>query len=262
MPSTSPITASSTADPSSPAAVRNARTSSSELGRETVKEALRASAIATTASRSCTFGATDATPQAAVPAARTRTAPPMTARDGLMRASTVRGRRPPACGSCRVERHRGVPLRACHPRVATRSPAVRTVPAAGSPSLPRVRQLLRFAWIEAQCCLFAVLFFLGLGLVRVVPLPIDAADALLLWCLAVTLVLWLVRWETGREVAVIFGFHLVGLALELYKVRQGSWSYPDTGHAAIGGGLALNRVLVPAPRRPLCLLRWRCRPRG
>ena len=96
-------------------------------------------------------------------------------------------------------------------------------------------QLLRFAWIEAQCCLFAVLFFAGLALVRFVPLPIDPADALLLWCLAVTLVLWLVRWETGREVGVIFGFHVVGLALELYKVEQGSWSYPDTGLATIGG---------------------------
>jgi uncharacterized membrane protein YoaT (DUF817 family) len=98
-----------------------------------------------------------------------------------------------------------------------------------------MRQLLRFGWAEAQCCLFAVLFFLGLGLVRLVPLPGDPADALLLWCLGVTLVLWLVRWETGREVAVIGGFHLVGLALELFKVRQGSWSYPDTGLASIGG---------------------------
>ena len=98
-----------------------------------------------------------------------------------------------------------------------------------------MKQLLRFAWVEAQCCLFAVLFFLGLALVRLVPLPIDPADALLLWCLGVTLVLWLVRWETGREVAVIFGFHLVGLALELFKVAQGSWSYPDTGLATIGG---------------------------
>jgi uncharacterized membrane protein YoaT (DUF817 family) len=34
---------------------------------------------------------------------------------------------------------------------------------------------------------------------------------------------------------VIFGFHLVGLGLELFKVRQGSWSYPDTGAATIGG---------------------------
>jgi uncharacterized membrane protein YoaT (DUF817 family) len=98
-----------------------------------------------------------------------------------------------------------------------------------------MRQLLRFAWLEAQCCLFAVLFFLGLAAIRIVPLPVDPADALLAWSLGVTLVLWLARWETGREVAVIFGFHLVGLALELFKVRQGSWSYPDTGHASIGG---------------------------
>jgi uncharacterized membrane protein YoaT (DUF817 family) len=34
-----------------------------------------------------------------------------------------------------------------------------------------MRRLLRFAWLEAQCCLFAVLFFLGLARVRVVPLP-------------------------------------------------------------------------------------------
>lgn len=98
-----------------------------------------------------------------------------------------------------------------------------------------MKQLLRFAWIEAQCCLFAALFFLGLGLVRVVHLPIDPADALLLWALGTTLVLWLLRWETGREVAVIFGFHVVGLALELFKVHQGSWSYPDTGLATIAG---------------------------
>src|SRR3954452_21503404 len=98
-----------------------------------------------------------------------------------------------------------------------------------------MKQLLRFAWLEAQSCLFAVLFFLGLALVRVLPLPLDPADALLAWCLGVTLLLWLARWETGREVAVIFGFHLVGLALELFKVRQGSWSYPDTGIATIGG---------------------------
>ena len=98
-----------------------------------------------------------------------------------------------------------------------------------------MKQLLRFAWLEAQCCLFAVLFFAGLALVRLVPLPIDPADALLVWCLVVTLALWLARWETGREVGVIFGFHLVGLALELFKVAQGSWSYPDTGFATIGG---------------------------
>jgi hypothetical protein len=35
-----------------------------------------------------------------------------------------------------------------------------------------VKQLLRFGWVEAQCCLFAVRFFLGLAFVRLVPLPV------------------------------------------------------------------------------------------
>lgn len=74
-----------------------------------------------------------------------------------------------------------------------------------------------------------------LALVRVVPLPIDPADALLLWCLGVTGVLWLLGRETGREVAVIVGCHLVGLALALLTVAQGAWSCPDTGVATIGG---------------------------
>jgi len=119
-----------------------------------------------------------------------------------------------------------------------------------------MRQLLRFAWVEAQCCLFAVLFFLGLALVRVVPLPVDPADALLVWCLGVTLVLWFVRWETGREVAVILGFHLVGLALELYKVRQGSWSYPDTGLATVGGVPLFSGFMYAAVGSYVCQA-WR-----
>ncbi len=59
----------------------------------------------------------------------------------------------------------------------------------------------------------------------VVHLPIARYDALLVYAIALTAGFWLLRVETGREVAVIFAFHLVGLALELFKVRMGSWSY-------------------------------------
>jgi uncharacterized membrane protein YoaT (DUF817 family) len=51
----------------------------------------------------------------------------------------------------------------------------------------------------------------------------------------VTLVLWLTGWETSREVGVIAVFHLVGLALELFKVHVGSWSYPSVGVATVAG---------------------------
>ena len=98
-----------------------------------------------------------------------------------------------------------------------------------------LRQLLRFTRLELQCCLFAALFFAGLAAVRVLPLPVPAADALLGWCLLISIGLWVLRWETGRELAVIVAFHLVGLALELFKTQQGSWSYPDPGTFAVAG---------------------------
>lgn len=88
--------------------------------------------------------------------------------------------------------------------------------------------MLRFAWVEARCCLVA----------------------------AVTLALWLAGWETGREVAVIIGLHLVGLPLALFEVRQGSWSCPDTGHASLGGVPLCNGFLYAAVGSCLCQA-WR-----
>jgi uncharacterized membrane protein YoaT (DUF817 family) len=114
-------------------------------------------------------------------------------------------------------------------------------PAAARSRLIRARagfalvQLFRFAWVQMQCCLFAVAVFVGLALSRVLPLPIARYDALLAYALVVTAVFYLLRLETGREVAVIFGFHLLGLALEVFKVRAGSWSYPEPAGAMVAG---------------------------
>ena len=96
-------------------------------------------------------------------------------------------------------------------------------------------QVVRLGWLELQCCLFAVAIFVGLAVSRVIPLPIARYDALLAYGLVVTLVFYLLRWETAREVAVIFAFHLIGLALELFKVRVGSWVYPEDAWAMVGG---------------------------
>ncbi|HWI01834.1 MAG TPA: DUF817 family protein, partial [Propionibacteriaceae bacterium] len=96
-------------------------------------------------------------------------------------------------------------------------------------------QLFRFAGVQVQCCLFAVTVFVGLALSRAVPLPIARYDALLVYALVVTAACYLLRLETSREVAVIFGFHLLGLALELFKVQAGSWSYPEHAWAMVAG---------------------------
>jgi uncharacterized membrane protein YoaT (DUF817 family) len=96
-------------------------------------------------------------------------------------------------------------------------------------------QFLRFGWLEAVSCLFPVCLFVGLAVSKYVDLPIPRYDALLVYCVGLTLLFWVVRLETWREVAVIFGFHLVGLGLELFKVQVGSWQYPGEAYTKIGG---------------------------
>jgi uncharacterized membrane protein YoaT (DUF817 family) len=111
--------------------------------------------------------------------------------------------------------------------------------ATGLPILGRAAhgfsQLVRFAWVQIQCCLFAAAIFAGLALSTVVSLPIARYDALLVYGVVLTIVFYLLKLETGREVAVIFGFHLVGLALEVFKVQMGSWSYPEDAWTKVGG---------------------------
>ena len=96
-------------------------------------------------------------------------------------------------------------------------------------------QFLRFGRLELVACLFPAFLFAGLAISKYVDLPIARYDALLIYCLALTFLFWAVRLETWREVAVIFGFHLVGLGLELFKVQIGSWQYPGDAVTKFGG---------------------------
>ena len=149
---------------------------------------------------------------------------------------------------------------------ADRTSTTRVAPRAGEPSgaRPGVRarighglaQLVRFAWVEATSCLFAGGVFLGLVLARVVPLPIPRYDALLLWCLVLTFGFWALRLETWREVMVIFGFHAVGLALEVYKVQQGSWLYPGDAATMVAGVPLFSGFMYAAVGSYICQA-WR-----
>src|ERR1041384_6574643 len=96
-------------------------------------------------------------------------------------------------------------------------------------------QLSRFAWMEARCCAFAVAVFGGLALSKVVPLPIPRYDALLVYCVLVTVAFRLAGRESTRDLLVVTGFHLVGLAFELVKVPLGSWAYPEAAHTKVLG---------------------------
>jgi len=97
-------------------------------------------------------------------------------------------------------------------------------------------QLIRFGWQQALSCIFPVVIFASLALTKLIPLPwLPRYDWLLLICLAMQV--WMVRsgLETRDELKVITVFHLIGLALELFKVHMGSWSYPEEGWTKVGG---------------------------
>jgi uncharacterized membrane protein YoaT (DUF817 family) len=119
-----------------------------------------------------------------------------------------------------------------------------------------LRQLVRFAVLETRSCAFAAAVFAGLAVSSAIPLPIPRYDALLVYCLALTVGFWAVRLETTRELGVIFAFHLVGIALELYKVRHGSWAYPEDASTKVGGVPLYSGFLYAAVGSYICQA-WR-----
>ena len=99
-----------------------------------------------------------------------------------------------------------------------------------------ITPLTHFGIQQALSCMFPVVIFASLALTQYVSLPfLPRYD----WLLAICLLMqwWMVRsgLETKDELKVICLFHLIGLALELFKVRMGSWSYPEPGHFKVFG---------------------------
>ncbi|WP_114498167.1 DUF817 domain-containing protein [Fontibacillus phaseoli] len=99
-----------------------------------------------------------------------------------------------------------------------------------------IRNLLQFAWLQALSCIFPVIIFGTLGLTKVVTVPgIPRYDLILLICLLAQVGMVVFKLETRDELKVICVFHLIGLALELFKVQMGSWSYPEAGWSKVFG---------------------------
>jgi uncharacterized membrane protein YoaT (DUF817 family) len=98
-------------------------------------------------------------------------------------------------------------------------------------SLNPILQLLHFGYHQAMSCIFPVCIFGTLALSKVINVPfLHRYDAILLILLLVQYLMYRSGLETRDEIKVICIFHLIGLALELYKVRMGSWSYPELGY--------------------------------
>lgn len=99
-----------------------------------------------------------------------------------------------------------------------------------------MKSLLYFGYIQAKSCLFPVVIFITLAITTMVDIPFMARyDFILLICLMTQLLMLLFRYETFDELKVIAVFHLIGLALEIYKVHMGSWSYPEEALSKVYG---------------------------
>lgn len=118
-------------------------------------------------------------------------------------------------------------------------------------------QLLRFGYLQAISCIFPVFIFAALALSKLITIPgIPRYDLLLLLCLAMQV--WMVRsgLETRDELKVITVFHLIGLALELFKVHMGSWSYDEEGYSKIFGVPLYSGFMYASVASYLCQA-WR-----
>ncbi|MGN7409042.1 DUF817 domain-containing protein [Sporosarcina sp. SAFN-010] len=118
-------------------------------------------------------------------------------------------------------------------------------------------QLIYFGREQALSCVFPVVIFGSLALTQVIPLPLLPRYD---WLLLIFLLMqwWMVHsgLETKDELKVITLFHLIGLALEIFKVNMGSWSYPEEGYMKILGVPLYSGFMYASVASYLCQA-WR-----
>lgn len=119
------------------------------------------------------------------------------------------------------------------------------------------RLLLHFGYQEAMSCLFPVFIFASLALSKFVTIPgLGRYDLLLILCLLFQVVMVKTGLETKDELKVIIVFHLIGLALEIFKVHMGSWGYPEEAYSKIFGVPLYSGFMYASVASYLCQA-WR-----
>lgn len=96
------------------------------------------------------------------------------------------------------------------------------------------QEFFAFFLKQVRSSIFALFIFLMLAISHFVP-TIPRYDFLLISCLALQTYMVKSGMESRKELGIVCGFHVVGLMLELYKVRHGSWTYPEFAFSKVGG---------------------------
>lgn len=99
-----------------------------------------------------------------------------------------------------------------------------------------MRNFIRFVYLQAISCIFPVIIFAALALSKFISIPfLPRYDFILFICIAAQIFMLFSKLETLDEFKVICLFHVIGLALELYKVHMGSWAYPEEAYSKFFG---------------------------
>ncbi|MFZ2593220.1 MAG: DUF817 domain-containing protein [Minisyncoccia bacterium] len=101
-----------------------------------------------------------------------------------------------------------------------------------------VYEFLRFGAKQAWACLFGALM-LCLIMATYVYYPAGSIlaryDFLVAGAVLIQVLMLRYKLETWSEARVIFIFHIVGTAMEVWKTAMGSWIYPEVSFLRIGG---------------------------
>lgn len=101
--------------------------------------------------------------------------------------------------------------------------------------ISRVALLGQFAWNQVLSCIFPIGVFASLALAKLIHIPgLPRYDFVLLLCVGIQWAMIRFRLETLDELKVICVFHVIGLAMEIYKTQIGSWAYPESAYTKIG----------------------------
>lgn len=120
-----------------------------------------------------------------------------------------------------------------------------------------IGQFLHFGYHQAMSCIFAVAIFGTLALSSAIRVPfIPRYDVILLVLILVQYAMYRSGLETRDELKVICVFHLIGLMLEIYKVRMGSWSYPEPGYSKLLGVPLYSGFMYASVASYMCQV-WR-----
>jgi uncharacterized membrane protein YoaT (DUF817 family) len=99
-------------------------------------------------------------------------------------------------------------------------------------------ELVRFGIKQAWACLFGALMLallIGTHLLYPKGAMLARYDFLVLAAIAIQAAMLGFRLETWEEAKVIFVFHVVGTAMEVFKTSMGSWIYPEPSLLRIAG---------------------------